>query len=70
MDLTYAEFGTEVILHKNHGRVDFECHVGQKASILDVDGVWCYVLIKSTQEHRWWPIQDMILATDEPLLRK
>jgi hypothetical protein len=71
MDSTYAEFGTEVILQKNHLDVGMDYLIGQRATVSSVDGKWCYVRMKSSpREQWWWPTQDMILATDEPLLRK
>ena len=71
MDSTYAEIGTEVILQKNHKDSYLFGLCGEKALICRTDGSpWCEVSVKRTQEYWWWPIQDMILASDEPLLRK
>ena len=77
MDSSYAEVGTEVILgrpktdFRGYWITEMEDHVGKRAKIqttnihrsgydvcyVDVDGGLCY-----------WRVQDMILASDVPLL--
>jgi hypothetical protein len=77
MDSTYAEVGTEVILGKPktdlHGYwiTAMEAHVGKRAKIQLVETHWlgyqiCYVDVDSGV--CYWRVQDMILASDVPLL--
>ena len=79
MDNSYAEIGTWVILGK-HKREDrwfgfswhphMERYVGKKTRIKNVfvvgDMVWCYVACDRGQFS--WRAEDMILASDIPLL--
>ena len=73
MDTTYAEVGTEVILRGNSDDPDLgHRYKNKKAYISRIDTHdprWCFVRFHDKAEGWWWPVQDMILATDEPLLR-
>ena len=80
MDESYAEVGTKVILgkHKRCTRVgtawcegDMDAYVGSEATICAVfkatDGCMaCYIDID--QGEYYWRAEDMILASDVPLL--
>ena len=80
MDESYAEVGTKVILgrHKRRTRVgiawcegEMDAYVGSEATICDVfkatdDCMACYVDIDQGQYY--WRAEDMILASDVPLL--
>lgn len=74
MDRIYAEVGTEVILRGHSEDPDLgNRYMNKKVYIYELDHVdhrWCLVQFYDKAERWWWPIHDMILATDEPLLRK
>ncbi len=74
MDRIYAEVGTEVILRGHSEDPDLGTRLkNRKANITKLDEFdyrYCVVGVIGSGERWWWPIQDMILATDEPLLRK
>jgi len=71
MDPTYAEVGTEVVVGftQNHY---YSCFVRDslpiKTTITQVhaEGGWCRV--KADGSKYWWPVDDMILASDISLL--
>ena len=73
MDRTYAVIGTKVILRGHSRDPDLgRRYQNKKAYIHRLDNYdhrWCFVKFYDKEEGWWWPIQDMILATDEPLLR-
>jgi hypothetical protein len=73
MDSTYMEVGTEVIISRcrSHLKERFLGHRGtivyvQNSSDLGVKGE----LDISAHYSFWWYPDELILATDEPLLRK
>ena len=79
MDSTYAEVGTWVILGKHNRRVDFygwdfgfewqpemEQYVGRKTQIRITDGRLCLVWCDGGAYR--WRVENMILASDVPLL--
>ena len=75
MDSTYMEIGTEVIIRR--GRVLFkERFIGSRGKIVDVTDVGGYpkCVIRSEtlapEYSFWWFPDELILASDEPLLRK
>ena len=80
MDSTYAEVGTHVILRKHKRLTNYgldwidgsmDKYVGQEAVIRDVfqanDGC-CVCYVDIDQGYHYWRVEDMILATDVPLL--
>jgi hypothetical protein len=70
MDSSYAEVGTEVILISAYTNpVDWGIWVGQKARIIRPDrGSPTRRVVTVDGEELSWLIQNMILASDVPLL--
>ena len=79
MDDTYAEIGTEVILCKHKRRISpigfswcdgcMDPLIGMKTKITEVfqrSGVLVCLVENGT--HHYWRVEDMILASDVPLL--
>ena len=72
MDSTYAEVGTEVILRQGSGFVrDMEPYLNRKAIITRVFySTSNFVKVDVDDSSFLWCVNAMILASDEPLLRK
>lgn len=76
MDSTYAEVGVRVIILKGPDRNErtgwsmyMDKYIGQEASIIDIEGETGECLLDVDDGEWWWPIQDLILASDRELLR-
>jgi len=72
MDTSYAEVGAEVVIGLNYlsdaqSVAAARKYFGKKTVIIGVAGDCCQVQIDGG--HYFWPIQDMILASDIDLLQ-
>lgn len=72
MDATYIELGTEVIITNPHERLSKHKHKGQRGIIttVDVSYLWGIRCKLGSDREYWWYPDELILASDEPLLRK
>ena len=73
MDSTYMELGTEVIISRCRSHLK-ERFLGRRGTIIYVQNT-SFLGVKgeldiSAHYHFWWYPDELILATDEPLLRE
>ena len=81
MDSSYAEVGTEVVIGFGSSFYSYGYHMERylrrKTTIVEVGefrvgsrpaNACCWCLVKADGMDHWWPVQDMILASDVELL--
>jgi hypothetical protein len=70
MDISYAEVGTEVVIafHRQEQYHSVQRYIGRKTFITKVDIFSKTCKTNIDGEFYWWPVRDMILASDIDLL--